>query len=92
MGAQTARDWSEQIALKRVKLEHVLVIHLTSNCYPPLPTSLVPCCVIALKNAEKGLWDKNIMLPKGITYRGKRKVSTSVAIESWRIEHFIGNV
>jgi hypothetical protein len=90
MGTFSVMLLASQVEEGTTSLENAIGIHLTSNCYPPLPDSLIPCCIRALKNAQKGLWDKNILLPKGITYRGKRTAPTEECIEAWRIKKFIG--
>jgi len=89
MGSQTASEWSEQVAIGRLKLENALSYHLTGNHFPPLPTSLIPCCIKAINNGNNGLWDKGIKLPVGITWKGKKTAPTRDCIQAWHLSFFL---
>ena len=81
------------------ELEIGVKIHLTGNCYPPHPLSMVPIGVTAIKNVVKAeifrdydLLDKMIKLPEGVTFRGSNKVSSIDAVESLRLAEFVDHL
>lgn len=66
MGYATALDLSEQ----DISLEQQISIHLTSNHYPPVPSSMIQPCIQAIDFANEGDYDALIELPDGVTWRG----------------------
>ena len=54
-----------------LSIEDQIRIHLTSNHYPPVPTTMVPTCIEAIDAVnDAGLWDLEIPLPEGVSWRG----------------------
>lgn len=91
MGANTARDMAEQVALSNVRLDVALEYHLTGNHYPPLPRSLVPTCKAAIQNALNDDWDALVELPEGISWRGEKFAPTSECVREWHLSLFLDN-
>jgi hypothetical protein len=90
MGSTVAMGWAESVARKEISLWNAVRYHLTGNFYPPLPASMTGACVRAIHYANKGLWDKRVRLPKGITYKGKYHTAPiSEVVEQHRLEFFI---
>ena len=56
--------------LDNVKLENQIALHLQSNHYPPVPTSMIEPCILAIESYNDGDWEAEIPLPEGITFRG----------------------
>jgi len=66
MGYSQASGYQSAVDEGLCSLEVAIQMHLTSNCYPPLPVSLVPACVKAIHNVEDGEPDKPVRLPVGM--------------------------
>ena len=68
MGSNFAND----LALAdNLDIETQIGIHLQSNHYPPVPAFMVGTCVEAIDAVnDAGLWDLEIPLPEGVTWRG----------------------
>lgn len=85
MGYTSARDiraWAKE--------EVALEWHLRSNHYPPFPLALVATAREALRMArQKDDPNTPLGLPKGITFRGRTKISLREAIESMHLEAFL---
>jgi hypothetical protein len=85
MGSMTAIDLATNDY--GLGLETQMTIHLTSNHYPPVPTSMVPVCIEAIDAVNTdGDWDRQITLPEGVSWRGMSEVSASVIIEAHHLE------
>jgi len=89
MGSNFASD----LALAdNLDIETQIAIHLTSNHYPPVPKSMVSVCIEAIDAVnDAGLWDLEIPMPEGITYKGLTTAPAYAIIEqhhlnAWLIE------
>ena len=73
-------------------LETQIGIHLSSNHYPPVPSFMVPVCIEAIDAVnDLGLWDLDIPLPEGVTWRGlttapAHAIISNHHLEAWLIE------
>lgn len=67
MGALHAYAIAEDTTLP---IEQQLEWHLTSNHFPPIPTTMVQPCVEAIDAFWEDDLDKMISLPEGVGYRG----------------------
>jgi len=73
-------------------IETQIGIHLSSNHYPPVPKSMVQPCIEAIDAVnDLGLWDLEIPMPEGITYKGLTTAPAHAIIrqhhlEAWLIE------
>lgn len=88
MGSTFAIDLAEN-AKTKVQLENAVRTHLLYNHYPPIPASMVGPCVRAIEYANKGEWDKKVLLPKDMYYKGKRLAPIDAVIETHHLEFFI---
>ena len=70
-------------------LESQLRWHLTSNHYPPVPTSMIPVCIEAIDKANEGEWDEMISLPEGIEWRGSTMSPVHAIVEQHHLETWI---
>jgi len=73
-------------------IETQIAIHLSNNHYPPVPKSMVQPCIEAIDAVnDLGLWDLEIPMPEGITYKGLTTAPVWAIIEqhhlnAWLIE------
>lgn len=79
----------EMAELSADNLEVAITWHLTSNHFPPVPTSMVPICVEAINSANKGDWDKLISLPEGVGYKGLTVAPVSAIIEQHHLDAWL---
>ena len=89
MGSITAYDLSESVMLDELRLENALMYHLTGNHYPSLPISLIPVCKRVITHYNNGEYNKQVRLPKGITYKGKTLAPVMVCIDNWHLQWFL---
>lgn len=66
-----------------------LLWHLQYNHYPPVPASMVTACQKAIDNANNELWDKQVRLPVGVTFRGKKFAPTRNIIAQHHLDTFL---
>ena len=66
MGYGYAQDLRDQVNEGLCSLEQAVMIHLRSNCYPPMPPALLPACMEALQHMESNEPDMRVQLPDGI--------------------------
>lgn len=83
MGRLTATE----IAETELTLEDQITWHLRSNCFPPIPMSMVVPCVEAIKAYNNGDYKRMIGLPEGVGYKGLTAAPATAIIES----HFLGS-
>ena len=88
MGSTFAIDLAES-AVTKLQLENAVRTHLLYNHYPPIPSSMVAPCVRAIEYANRGEYDKKVLLPKGMTYKGKRLAPIDAVIEAHHLEFFL---
>jgi hypothetical protein len=73
-------------------IESQIGIHLRSNHYPPVPLSMVQPCIEAIDAVnDAGLWNLEIPLPEGISWKGCDTAPAHAIIEAhhlnaWLIE------
>jgi hypothetical protein len=89
MGSNFAND----LALAdNLTIEAQVEIHLKSNHYPPVPSIMVQPCIEAIDAVnDLGLWDLEIPMPEGVTYKGLTTAPAWAIIEqhhlnAWLIE------
>jgi len=86
MGAVSAKAMAE---MDTVNLRTALSWHLTSNHYPPVPTTMISACIEALDNANEGSWEKLVGLPEGVKYQGLTTAPTHAIINQHHLESFL---
>jgi hypothetical protein len=84
MGYNTALDLSEEL-----DLEMALSIHLQSNHYPPVPLSMVEPCIEAIDAYYDESYDRLIVMPEGVLYKGLTFAPASAIVEQHHLEWFI---
>jgi hypothetical protein len=73
-------------------IETQIGIHLSANHYPPVPKFMVAPCIEAIDAVnDLGLWDLEIPMPEGVTYKGLTTAPAWAIIEqhhlnAWLIE------
>jgi hypothetical protein len=72
-----------------LELHEQILVHLTSNHYPPVPKSMVEPCIEAIDNANAGEWDKRVDLPEGVTWKGETSAPTNTIVEQHHLEFWI---
>jgi hypothetical protein len=87
MGSIFAND----LALSdNLDIESQIAIHLSANHYPPVPRSMVAPCVEAIDAVnDLGLWDLEIPMPEGITYKGLTTAPAHAIIEQHHLQAWL---
>jgi hypothetical protein len=71
-------------------IETQIGIHLSANHYPPVPKSMVKPCIEAIDAVnDLGLWDLEIEMPEGITYKGLTTAPAHAIIEQHHLDAWI---
>ena len=84
MGSVQAAEMAELL-----EIESAIAWHLKANHYPPIPETMVKPCLEAIENANAGLWERYVELPKGITYRGSSLAPTDAIIEQHHLDTWV---
>lgn len=74
--------YAEGFADIGLSLRAQLGIHLRNNHYPPVPTSMVTPCELAIHACSDGDWERPIELPDGVLYRGEPTAPARAIAES----------
>jgi hypothetical protein len=69
-----------------LSLEQQISWHLTSNHYPPVPTSMVPVCIEAIDAVNEGYGINPVRLPEGVTFKGMTEAPAWDIVE----QHHLG--
>ena len=87
MGSNFAND----LALAdNLDIETQIGIHLKSNHYPPVPAFMIDPCVQAIDAGnDAGLWDLEIPMPEGVTYKGLTTAPAWAIIEQHHLDAWI---
>jgi hypothetical protein len=85
MGMMTALDLQEQ----GLTLEQQLSIHFSSNCYPPIPQGMIPTAIAAIDAYWEEDYNKMILLPEGVSFRGQSEVSARNVVQSYRLDAWL---
>ena len=71
-------------------METQIGIHLSSNHYPPVPLSMVKPCIEAIDAVnDLGLWNADIELPEGITWKGNTTAPAHAIIEAHHLDAWL---
>lgn len=89
MGANFARDLAS--GELPISLEDAILVHLTSNHYPPLPTSLVPVAVQAIEAVNASDPHAIVRLPLGHAFRGYTSAEAHELVEGLHLEAWVEN-
>ena len=85
MGSTFATD----LAGLDLDLSTAIGIHLSSNHYPPVPTSMVLPCIEALEAYWEDETDREIPMPEGITYKGFNTAPAWAIVEQHHLEAWL---
>ena len=87
MGSNFAND----LALAdNLDIETQIGIHLKSNHYPPVPAIMIDPCVQAIDAVnDAGLWDLEIPLPEGVSWKGCDTAPAHAIIEAHHLDAWI---
>ncbi len=87
MGSNFANDLS---VMDNLDIETQVGIHLSSNHYPPVPAIMIDPCVQAIDAVnDAGLWDLEIPLPEGVSWRGLNTAPAHAIIEQHHLDAWI---
>jgi hypothetical protein len=70
-------------------LEDQILVHLTSNHYPPVPKVMVEPCIQAIDLANEGKWDEMITLPEEVLWKGEKEAPVHAIVEQHHLEFWI---
>jgi hypothetical protein len=59
-----------EMANSGLSLEDSLSWHLRANHFPPVPLEMIPVCMEAIQLMNEGLFNSQVELPLGTSYRG----------------------
>jgi hypothetical protein len=91
MGSNLSTELNDKDLFPDLSLEQSITIQLRSNHYPPVPYSMVPVCIEAIKNYNDGHHGEPVELPEGVTWRGDTIAPSWAIIESHHLENWINN-
>ena len=87
MGSNFAHDLA---LFDDMAIEQQIRIHLSANHYPPVPPIMVQACVEAIDAVnDAGLWDLEIPMPEGVTYKGLTTAPAHAIIEQHHLDAWI---
>jgi hypothetical protein len=71
-------------------IETQMSIHLSANHYPPVPKSMIRPCIEAIDAVnDLGLWNADIEMPEGVTYKGLTTAPAWAIIEQHHLDAWI---
>lgn len=85
MGSTFAAD----LAGSDLEIRRSIAIHLSSNHYPPIPSSMIDPCIAAIDAGNQEEWDRLIDLPDPITWRGQNKAPARAIIEAHHLSFWL---
>jgi hypothetical protein len=85
MGSNTAHDLAENV----IDIRQSIAIQLQSNHYPPIPLSMIDPCIEAIDACTNEDYDKEIALPKGVTYRGNTTAPAIAIVEGHHLQPWL---
>lgn len=74
--------------------ERAIEIHLRSNHYPPVPSSMVGPCLEAIEIVQRSQWgdavpNQPVTLPDGVTWQYSNCAPASAIVEGFHLDQFI---
>ena len=81
--------FATELAGLDLDLSTAIGIHLSSNHYPPVPTSMVLPCIEALEAYWEDETDREIPMPEGITYKGFNTAPAWAIVEQHHLEAWL---
>ena len=87
-GIDMGRLQADEMA-RLTDIDTALTWHLQSNHYPPIPLTMVKPCKFAIAAFNDEDYQREIPLPKDITYKGKRTAPACEIVRALHLESFI---
>lgn len=72
-----------------LSLEQQIRLHLVSNHYPPVPTSMVPVCLEAIDLANSEGMYELVKLPSGVSYKGHPTAPVWAIVENYHLSPWL---
>ena len=89
MATEMANGTLEDMGI-HLDIETQIGIHLSANHYPPVPKFMVKPCIEAIDAVnDAGLWDLEIPMPEGVTYKGLTTAPAHAIIEQHHLDAWI---
>jgi hypothetical protein len=88
MGSNMAYDLASNDLLD-LDLDTQIQIHLTSNHYPPVPTSMVAPCIDAIDAYYDDDYNRLIKLPEGVFWRGEDSCPASAIVDGHHLHAWL---
>jgi hypothetical protein len=89
MGTNFATELADSDLFPELDLEMALSIHLQSNHYPPVPTSMVQPCIEAIDAYYEEDFDRAIEMPEGVSYRGQSHAPAWAVVQQHHLEAWL---
>ena len=70
-------------------LQHQIKIQLTSNHYPPVPTSMVFPCIDAITAVNNGERERLIELPDGVLWKGQKEAPAYAIVDAHHLDPWV---
>lgn len=83
------RSSLEDMLAHSSNIDVVLEWHLRNNHYPPLPVALLPVAKKAIEHGQAEEFDVELKMPDGIAFRGQKKATVRLLIETMHLEEFL---
>ena len=91
MGNLNAAAMAEAVGEGQVGLRPALHWHLTSNHYPPVPSSMIDACVAAIEALVDEEPEREIELPDNIVWKGQTTAPAQSIVEDHHLWYFVEN-
>lgn len=88
MGSTFATDLASNDLLD-LDLETQIGIHLKGNHYPPIPSSMVQPCIDAIDAFYDEDYDRMIVLPEGVLWKGRDQAPASAIVEAHHLDAWL---
>lgn len=74
-----------------LSLEDQILVHLTSNHYPPVPKIMVEPCIEAIDLANEGKWEETVKMPDEVSYKGEwgAEAPVQAIVEQHHLDYWI---
>lgn len=94
MGSTYATGLNDAVSEGLLERERAIEIHLRSNHYPPVPSSMVGPCLEAIEIIERSQWgdvapNEPVTLPEGVTWQYSNHAPASVIVREFHLDQFI---
>jgi hypothetical protein len=74
-----------------LSLSDSIRIHLTSNHYPPVPSSMVEPCIEAIDAYNDEDYRREIDLPQGVLWRGQVTAPADAIIDAHHLHNWLNH-